>query len=118
MTKAERQWCDAITQIGCVACIVSVGIYGTPGAVHHLKSGGRRISHLKTICLCDPGHHQNAPEGSRKISRHPFKARFERAYGTEEELLAKTRQLVALRKSPPGDARAVAEAMDFGGSDF
>lgn len=97
MTKAEREWCDAITQIGCVACIVSTGIFGTPGAVHHLKSGGRRVDHLHTICLCDPGHHQNPPAGSGKIPRHPFKARFERAYGTEEQLLAKTRAMVQAR---------------------
>jgi hypothetical protein len=93
VTKAERIWCDALTQIGCVACIVSTGIYRTPGAVHHLLRGGRRIGHLDTICLCDPGHHQNG-DGVRKISRHPTKARFEAAYGTEEELLAFSRELV------------------------
>lgn len=84
---------DAITRLGCIACILS-GSWRTPGVPHHLLSGGRRIGHLSTICLCDPGHHQNAAIGSWKISRHPNKARFEAAYGTEEELLAKTRELV------------------------
>jgi hypothetical protein len=96
VTNAEREWCEAIVQIGCIACIVSTGIYGTPGAVHHLLSGGRRIGHLETICLCDPGHHQRSPT-DLKISRHPFKARFEEAYGTEQELLSLTRFLVAQR---------------------
>lgn len=95
-TKAERAWMDAITQIGCIVCWLFENAPGTPGAVHHLKDGGRRISHLDTICLCDPGHHQNSPTPA-KISRHPDKARFEQAYGTEESLLARSRLLVEQR---------------------
>ena len=93
-TLAERDWMDAICRIGCVVCY-DMGYPGTPGVPHHLLSGGRRIGHLSTICLCDPGHHQNPPAGSRKIARHPTKARFEAAYGTEQALLERTRQLVA-----------------------
>lgn len=95
MTLLERRWMDAITQIGCVVCLLFFKAPGTPGAVHHLLRGGRRIGHLDTICLCDPGHHQNgAPP---KISRHPYWSRFEQAYGTEESLLEKSRELVAKR---------------------
>lgn len=93
-TQAEREWMDRITRIGCIACHV-MGKPRTPGAVHHPLSGGRRIGHLHSICLCDPGHHQNAPVGSGKISRHPNKARFEAAYGTEAALLALTHELIA-----------------------
>ena len=85
---------DEITQLGCIVCLLFANAPGTPGAVHHLLRGGRRIGHLATICLCDPGHHQKSPTPS-KISRHQFKTRFERAYGTEEQLLARTRELVA-----------------------
>lgn len=88
-TKQEAAWMDAITALGCIACLID-GFPGTPGAVHHLLRGGLRIGHLHSICLCDPGHHQNgAPLG--KVSRHPWKARFEERYGTEEELLALTK---------------------------
>ena len=97
MTKAEREWCDAIVQIGCIACRV-MGFVGTPAEVHHLLSGGRRIGHLHSIPLC-PGHHRSS-EGMVKIGRHPFKRDFEEAYGTEAELLEKTRALVAdMRRS-------------------
>lgn len=95
MTKAERAWCDDITAIGCIACRV-MGFIGTPAEVHHLKSGGRRIGHQHSIPLC-PGHHRNAEAG--KVSRHPNKARFEAAYGSEEALLNKTRELVAQRRA-------------------
>jgi hypothetical protein len=103
-TKAEKQWMDAITRMGCVVCYMR-GYPGTPAVPHHLlDDGGRRIGHLSTIPLCDPGHHQNAPANSGKISRHPNKARFEAAYGTEEELLAETRAIV-LRQAQPIGAR-------------
>ena len=97
MTRTEREWCDQITAIGCVVCLLFHNAPGTPGAVHHLLRGGRRIGHLHTICLCDPGHHQNAPAGSGKVSRHPNKTRFEAKYGTEEYLLDRSRELVVAR---------------------
>lgn len=88
---------DMITQIGCIVCYI-LGHPGTPGVPHHmLDEGGRRIGHTSTICLCDPGHHQNG--GKLKISRHPNKARFEQAYGTEESLLDKTRQLLDAQRT-------------------
>jgi hypothetical protein len=96
-TKAESAWMDAITQIGCIVCLLFFSAPGTPGCPHHLLTkGGRRRGHLYTICLCDPGHHQKSPTPS-KISRHPNKARFEKAYGSEDSLLAKSRELVAQR---------------------
>ena len=89
-TKAEKKWMDAITQIGCIVCHLQ-GYPGTPAIVHHILKNGRRQSHLQTIPLC-PGHHQNGTHG--KISRHPNKARFEAAYGTEDYLLQKTKEFV------------------------
>ena len=91
-TVDEKRWMDAITRIGCIACLID-GHPGTPGAVHHILHAGRRIGHLHTICLCDPGHHQGG-QPSNKISRHPWKARFEARYGTEDELLEKSKLLV------------------------
>ena len=92
-TVAERKWMDAITQLGCIVCYLQ-GHPGTPGVVHHILSPGKlRINHLHTICLCEAGHHQHG-DGKIKISRHPFKARFEAAYGTEDYLLQKTKELV------------------------
>lgn len=94
-TQAEKKWMGAICRLGCIACIVSVGIFRTPAVPHHmLDEGGRRIGHLFTIPLCDPGHHQNPQPGSGKIARHPTKTQFEAAYGTEAALLERTRELV------------------------
>lgn len=96
MTRAERDWMDSISRMGCCVCL-RLGFGPTPAEVHHILLGGRRISHRDTIPLCSPGHHRNG-DGASKISRHPSKARFETAYGTEAELLDWTRQQVAARR--------------------
>lgn len=94
MTQAERAWMDRITRLGCIVCLLH-GKGRSPAVPHHMLRGGKRIGHLHTIPLCDPGHHQYPQPGSKKIARHPNKARFEAAYGTEEYLLERTRELVA-----------------------
>jgi hypothetical protein len=63
--KLERAWMDAITQIGCIVCLFARA-QARPSEPHHLLSGGRRRGHLDTICLCDPGHHQNSIERRRR----------------------------------------------------
>lgn len=78
---------DFVANFGCVVCWLQHHIK-TPCAVHHIVEGARRLGHLFTIGLCDPGHHQGAQRDSGKISRHPWKARFEAAYGDEYELHA------------------------------
>lgn len=96
-TNLERAWMDAITQLGCIVCLLFEDAPGTPGAVHHLlDEGGRRRGHLDSICLCDPGHHQKSPTLA-KVSRHPSKALFERTYTSEEKLLARSRRIVEQR---------------------
>lgn len=95
-TKAEREWLDAIVAYGCIACRID-GSGIVPPAVHHILRGGLRMGHLFTLPLCDPGHHQNGA-ASGKVSRHPWKARFERRYGSEDFLLARLRAEIARTK--------------------
>lgn len=91
-TAIEKDWMDRAQAFGCIVCYLQQGAR-TPAAIHHILSGGRRMGHLYTLPLCDPGHHQNSPT-PLKISRHPDKARFDAAYGTELELLALLQQLL------------------------
>lgn len=97
MTIAEDEWMESIAMLGCIVCWLQ-GHPKTPAAVHHLIDGGRKISELHTIPLCEPGHHQKTPDPKIKISRHPTHARFTQAYGTDEYLLEVTQQLVAKMK--------------------
>ena len=106
MTKAEKEWMDAICQLGCCACRV-MGITGVPAEPHHLLSGGRRIGHLHTIPLCELHHRSHVNDGVI-VSRHPWRKAFESAYGTEKELLEETRNLV--RASAFSSERDLTEA--------
>lgn len=91
-TVEEAAWMASIVSLGCIACILD-GVPPRATAVHHILRGGRRIGHLFTLPLCDPGHHQNgAPLGL--VSRHPWKARFEKLYGSEMDLLVLVQQRV------------------------
>lgn len=94
-TVAERAWMDAIVRYGCIACWID-GSGHRPAAVHHILRGGVRLGHLFTLPLCDPGHHQGG-EALGLISRHPWKARFEKKYGTEIELLARLRAAIGAK---------------------
>jgi hypothetical protein len=93
--KLERAWMDAITQLGCVVCLVHERIF-SPSEPHHLLSGGRRRGHLYTIPLCPP-HHRFGLNNGQATSRDQCRRRFEERYGTEEALLERTRLLVEQR---------------------
>jgi hypothetical protein len=96
-TVAEKAWLDAITAVGCIACMLD-GHPDTPGEVHHLLRAGRRVGHLHSICLC-PGHHRDGTGVPGLVARHPYKARFEERYGSEASLLERMREIVAMEKA-------------------
>lgn len=79
-------------QVGCVACTLN-GHPFTPGEIHHLLSGGRRIGHRASVCLC-PGHHRGVFEGryaewsqdnGPSLGRESRK--FRETFGSDSELL-------------------------------
>lgn len=83
-TAEEKLWIKAILSFGCVACWLD-GLAGVPAEVHHILRGSVRMGHLYSLPLCangPNGHHRNGP-----TARHPYKARFEAKYGTEQHLL-------------------------------
>lgn len=93
-TAQEQSWMDRAQASGCIVCWMQFGVVA--GAeIHHLKGGDRRMGHLFTIPLCYPHHRGGDGEGTF-ISRHPWKVRFEAAYGFELDLLEEVR----LRLSP------------------
>lgn len=93
-TRQIRRW-QRMQELGCVASILD-GVLGVPGEIHHLLSGGRRISHNHTVCL-SPWHHRGiVPEGRTAADYEHIHGpslalkpnAFRRRYGDEEELLA------------------------------
>lgn len=87
--KTEKQWLDQITQLGCIVCLLFERCF-TPCEVHHTNGGD---NHLETIGLCFP-HHRGGVDNAVYTSRHPYKAKFEKRYASEKELLTETKKLL------------------------
>ena len=66
----------------------------TPPAIHHIEGRTKEGCHKLTIPLC-PNHHQYKSNGSIWVSLHgDGRAAFEKAYGSEMELLAQVNELI------------------------
>lgn len=87
-----------LQDLGAIDVILRGGPMGTPGDIHHLLDGGRRISHQHTICLTPWAHRGLPPDGYSTLSATetfgPSKAHNPRAfaefYATDAELLEAT----------------------------
>lgn len=95
-TKADNAWMALIVELGCIACLVQ----GTPGSfaeIHHIREGqgrGQRSDHQHSLALC-PAHHRGT-DHPRTASIHMAKRAFITQFGTEAELLERTRQELGL----------------------
>ena len=91
MTKDEKRYMADAASLGCIACRLSW--YGhTPAELHHPRSGqgmSQRASNMNVIPLC-PQHHRGTMH-PQVASIHMDKARFEALFGTEAELVGRTR---------------------------
>lgn len=81
----EASWMNRAQASGCIVCWLQYG-FKAVAEIHHIKEGDRRMGHLFTLPLCGP-HHRTGGKVGLFISRHPWKTRFEAAYGTELQLL-------------------------------
>lgn len=87
--KAEKEWLDQIIQLGCIVCLLEK-LGATPCEAHHTNGGD---NHFDTFGLCFP-HHRSGKDVEKYTSRHPFKKKFETRYGSEKELLQKTKEII------------------------
>ena len=87
-TKSEKLWHDKVASYGCIACRQD-GIVNTWVSIHHTDGRTKPGCQRKVLALCGP-HHQTG--GTEAPAIHPWKARFEAKYGTQAELLRKTRE--------------------------
>ena len=84
-TKAEKAFHDELASLGCIACFID-GRYMEEVSIHHIDGRTRPGSHMKVLPLC-AGHHQNGTGVPGLIAVHPWKARFEKQYGKQMEIL-------------------------------
>lgn len=96
MNKAERLHFSRLADLGCIACYLD-GNAGTPAEIHHARAGtgmGRRSSSAAAIPLC-PNHHRGLSHpGTPSI--HLSKRAFIDRYGTEDDLLRVTEDLLGI----------------------
>jgi len=91
LNKRQR-WFHALQELGCIVCLNEMNIRSEPD-IHHIHRNSRRVDDFHTIPLC-PTHHRLGVKNQIAVSRHPWKAEFERRYGTEWELYEQTKQRV------------------------
>lgn len=85
-TKAEKAYMNRVAELGCIICRM-------PTELHHprfLVGGAQKASNFDVIPLC-PKHHRNGGYGT---AFHAGRQAFEQNFGTEQELLEKTKRLL------------------------
>jgi len=86
VTKAEKAHQEKVAAFGCIACWLD-GIANPHVSIHHVNGRTKPGAHTQVLPLC-AGHHQDGTgEDKTLIAVHPYKARFERTYGTQQSLL-------------------------------
>ena len=85
-------WDRLANEIGCVACMKD-GRFNPHVSIHHVDGRTKPGCHRLVLPLCG-SHHQD--DGSGVLAVHPWKARFEKLYGTQEELMAECARLLGL----------------------
>lgn len=62
-------------------------------SIHHVDGRTKAGAHFKVLPLC-AGHHQDGTGAPGLIAVHPWKARFQERYGTQQDLLREVEQLL------------------------
>jgi hypothetical protein len=89
-------WDRLANEIGCIACLVAGLPRSNYVSIHHI--GGRTVPgcHRNVLPLCAGHHQQGTGEDKSLVAVHPNKARFEKLYGTQEELLLRAFTLLGI----------------------
>ena len=90
VTPAEKVLWDRLAALGCIACMKE-GRYNPHVSIHHVDGRTKPGCHLLVLPLCAP-HHQD--DGSGALAVHPWKARFEKRYGSQLDLVAECMNLI------------------------
>ena len=101
-TKADKQWLDDVSSLGCIACR-NAGYGATPAEIHHVRSGSgmaQRAEHTRVLPLCPRHHRACYPTGFHAAPRS-----WQQDHGSEEALLTQVaREVAELRNNTIGRA--------------
>lgn len=94
VSPAEKALWDRLAGLGCIACMKD-GRYNPHVSIHHVDGRTKPGCHLLVLPLCGP-HHQD--DGSGAVAVHPWKARFEKLYGRQLDLVNECMSLLEKMK--------------------
>ncbi len=98
VTAAEKILWSRLAALGCIACMKD-GWCNTHVSIHHCDGRTKPGCHGRVLPLCAPHHQQDDTDPAGRIAIHPNKARFERRYGTQAELMAMCAHLLRITKT-------------------
>ena len=88
VSRVEKRFHDALCSVvGCIACRLD-GATNFHVSIHHVFGRTKPGAHLMVLPLC-AGHHQDGSGASGLVAVHPWKRRFESAYGAQIDLVAR-----------------------------
>lgn len=90
VTPDEKVVWSKLAEMGCIACMKD-GYYNPHVSIHHVDGRTKPGCHMLVLPLCGP-HHQD--DGSGALAVHPWKARFEKRYGNQMDLVAECMKLI------------------------
>lgn len=93
--QAELDFHHSMAGLGCIACRKD-GRENPWVSIHHIDGRTKPDAHWEVLALCAEHHQQNDMDPLKRIAVHPYKARFERKYGSQYELLAEAKALLGV----------------------
>jgi len=92
-TSDERQYHDEMAKLGCIACRLD-GVANSFVVIHHIDGRTKKNAHMEVLPLCSNHHQHDDTDPAGRIGVHPWKARFEKRYGGQYQLLAMCNNLI------------------------
>lgn len=83
-TAEQKRFWSALAELGCIACRAD-GRYNPVVSIHHIDGRTKPDAHWLVLPLCGPHNQDTGHEYI--IPVHPYKARFEKRYGRQIDLL-------------------------------
>lgn len=83
-----RLWDRMAREIGWIACRVAARPVSDYVSIQHIDGRTTPACHQMVLPLCAGCHQQGTGNDKSLVAVHPYKARFEKLYGIQRELLA------------------------------
>lgn len=95
VTAAEKEYWSRLAGLGCIACMID-HVHTPEVSIHHVDGRTKPGCHMLVLPLCGSHHQHRDDDPAGRIGVHPYKARFEAKYGTQQELMDRCNHLLGV----------------------